>query len=251
MKPSSEHGHFPFLASILVVFVALWFAIPVAYNAIEVRNAYMKQSFLHSSLDAATEEKIWRHIRDSTAQITKGDKNGNPTYAQQYLAMGIDLETLGQMRGAISAYEHARAEDPKSFVPSANLGTAYATIGDYERAVKEFRVAIDLQQDEYSSYTKLAEVYQYKFKDLDRARGVYIEGLMRTNNNPNILKAFATFLDETGAKSESLLYWQALGKILPGDQGVRDRLKELMPSAPKPTSAPASTKPTPAPAKKK
>lgn len=243
MKPSSEHGHFPFLAGILVAFVVLWFVVPAAYTAFEQRNEYIKKSFISTPLNPETEEKIWKHIRETTAEITRGEKHDNATHAQQYLSMGIDLETLGQMRAAMSAYEHARAEDPQSFVPIANLATAYATIGDYERAVGEFRAAIDVQQDEYSLYTKLADLYHYQLKDSDRARGIYIEGLMRTNNNPNLIKAFATFLEETGARSESILYWQALGKMLPGDQGVQERIKQLVPPAKKPT--------TPPPAKKK
>ena len=214
--------------SVLLAGLVVWFG---ATNGMEMVKNYrrdIKEQYIKTNLDDKSKDRILKEVADLETNIKLGDKKGSPNFAQQYLQMGIDFETLGLMPNAIDAYKRAEKEDPKSFVPKANLATAYLALNNYNSAERFYREAIEIDPTEFSNYAKLSELYWYKLKDEERARGTYLEGIIRTNNNMSLLKAYASFLERTNRPYEAYLYWQAIAKQLPQDSAVQQRVKELI-----------------------
>lgn len=58
------------------------------------------------------------------------------------IAYGVALAESGRPREALAAFERARAADPSSGLPAANIGTVYLQAGDLDRAQSAFTDAL-------------------------------------------------------------------------------------------------------------
>ena len=65
--------------------------------------------------------------------------------AEEFFAKGIQLHHAGDIVGAIEAYLDTLAQEPDRVDARSNLGAAYARLGRYEDAVREYRRALQAQ----------------------------------------------------------------------------------------------------------
>ncbi len=236
MQKSLSSGKFIGAAIVLILgAVALWFIVPPLHQQISRVHRNAKNYVVAVTIPQQAQKKIEQDIRDIEDKIKRGDTQEDTVLAQ-YLRLGINFETIGRLDLAIDAYQKAAIVDPTSFVPYANMGTTHEAAKEYEAAKDAFQKAIGIVPQEPSNYQKLAELYSYKLNEIAVARGVFLQGLMGTNQEPNLVRSYASFLDRTGYTSESLLYWQVVLKNSPNDESVKTRIKELTPTPPAPKS---------------
>ncbi len=215
-----------FTVIVVLVLLALWFVVPVVSRQVSETSRIARNYIVSVSLSSDERTKTEQDIRNIEDEIKRGNTKGAANMFQQYIRLGNDFETIGRLDLAIDAYKKASQNDA-SFVAYAHMGSAYTTAHDYELAKDAFQQAIGKAPKEPKNYQKLAELYWHQLDQIAVARGVYIQGLVGTNQELGIMKSYASFLEQTGYTSESLMYWQAILKSTPKDQAVKDHIKAL------------------------
>ncbi len=147
---------------------------------------------------------------------------------QGYMGVANILRSLGQYEEAEQAYFDMIEKFPDDELIYHNLGVLYEDMHQYLEAAKAYSTSIAKKPEELIAYMKLADLYVKYSSQPDKAKEVYLKALEATNNNPEILKAFASYL-ETVEKNlpEALLYWQEVLKANPDNQAVKERVEEL------------------------
>jgi tetratricopeptide (TPR) repeat protein len=88
-------------------------------------------------------ERIYAYQTPPECYIQRGIAF-RPDQPHLHQLMGLYLQRLGQIDGAIESYQGALELDPRSSEIHYNLGLAYTQKKDYERAMHHARVAYDL-----------------------------------------------------------------------------------------------------------
>jgi len=146
----------------------------------------------------------------------------------EYLQEGINFETKGDLKSAIASYEKASEVAPTDYVPYSNIGSAYYAEGEYGKAETAFLKALELGKNNVSVYTKLYEVY---FKGLKRNLGemnaFFIDAMTNTNNDINIVRLYASYLEEINELKLALPIWEGLLKVEPDNAAYKAKIEAL------------------------
>ena len=146
----------------------------------------------------------------------------------EYLQEGINFETKGDLKSAIASYEKASEVSPTDYVPYSNIGSAYYAEGDYVKAETAFLKALELSPNNVSVYTKLYEVYFKGLKrNLDEMNAFFTDAMKNTNNDINIVRLYASYLEEIGQFKLALPIWEGLLKVEPGNTAYKVKIDAL------------------------
>jgi TolB-like protein/DNA-binding winged helix-turn-helix (wHTH) protein/Flp pilus assembly protein TadD len=74
-------------------------------------------------------------------------------------AANLSLIRHGRIAEAVALTERARKRDPLSFGAQLNVATAYRAAGQHERAIAEFRRALDMKRDPSRAHFQLGATY--------------------------------------------------------------------------------------------
>jgi TolB-like protein/DNA-binding winged helix-turn-helix (wHTH) protein/Flp pilus assembly protein TadD len=74
-------------------------------------------------------------------------------------AANLSLIRAGRIAEAVALTERARKRDPLSFGAQLNVATAYRAAGQHERAIAEFRRALDMKRDPSRAHFQLGATY--------------------------------------------------------------------------------------------
>ena len=217
----------PLILGVCISIIALWFLIPAGVSTIKKSQDYSSRSVVSVSLPADEKRKLEKEITDIKNAIRSSNKGGEETYAKQYRELGVRYVRLGMLGKAVEAYDDALREEPKHAETLLAKAEVLASMKEFEKAEQTYREAIDIQPNDQTAYVKLAGMYHYRMNDPETARGVYLEGLTRSNNDINLLRSFATYLEIAGRPEEAYLYWDAIYKKNPADSSAKNRRDAL------------------------
>ena len=198
-------------AAVLGIMV-LWFSLPKVFTLVSTYQKRASKMTISVSIPIEERKVIEKDIFDIQGTIRSSDKKGNANYSDQYFTLGTYFERLGYLGKAEGAYRKALREDSKNVPAYTHLGVVLGLMEDYDKSVASFREGIERDPSNTEAYTKLADMYASHMKQREEGRGVYIEGLMRTQNAPDLVRSFIAFLDRTGYTHEADLYRKALRK---------------------------------------
>jgi tetratricopeptide (TPR) repeat protein len=74
-------------------------------------------------------------------------------------AANLSLIRAGRIAEAVALTERARKRDPLSFSAQLNVAPAYRAAGQHERAIAEFRRALDMKRDASRAHFQLGATY--------------------------------------------------------------------------------------------
>jgi serine/threonine protein kinase/Flp pilus assembly protein TadD len=171
----------------------------------------------------------------------------DPNFASAYLLLGVSYHNLGEdglasenLRKAFELRERASAPEnyaisavyynnatgeleksnqvyeqwaqtyPRDWVPHLNLGTNYATVGQYEKALAETLDSVRLDPGSSVSDSVLMGIYG-SLNRLDEAKSVYEQALARKLEGVHPQRYAVAFLEEDGAEMQRQLAW-AVGR---------------------------------------
>mgnify|MGYP001567434996 CR=1 FL=1 len=157
------------------------------------------------------------------------NKNKKPAISyDEYLQMGINYETKGELNNAIEAYKKAAKLSPKEYVPYSNIGSAYFSLKQFPEAETAFLKAIELTPNNVSVYTKLYDLYYHGLRRYPHQMNAFFEDAMRdTNNDINIVKLYASYLEEINDPESALPIWQSLLQVEPDNASYKAKIKAL------------------------
>src|ERR1022692_127113 len=131
---------------------------------------------------------------------------------------GYYMYTTRELEKAAQAYELRQQNYPRDYVPYANLGDIYGTLGNWEKELEEAREATRLEPNDELNYLNLGDGYA-NLNRLDEAEAVYKQAEERKLGIESLLSARygLAFLEGDTAQMVQLLS-AAMGK--PGTEDV-------------------------------
>jgi serine/threonine protein kinase/tetratricopeptide (TPR) repeat protein len=122
----------------------------------------------------------------------------------------------GELEKETQTYELWIANYPRDSVPYYNLGSDYADVGQWDKALAEYQKAFQFAPDVVLSYASLGETY-INLNRLEEAKAIFDQALARNLDGGYLRQNiyFLAFLRGDAAQMEQQLAWGA-GK--PGDE---------------------------------
>ena len=182
-------------------------AIPVMRRAVELDPnfalAYVDLGIFYTGQPSLVIENL-RKAYELRERVSEREKF--------YISATYYSAATGELEKAIQQYELWVKEYPRDEEAHNDLGVAYSTGGQYEKAVAETKEALSINPDDGVSYSNLA-AYYLKLNRLDEAKTTVDQALARKLDYPGLHDVMYTlsFLqnDATGMQQE--LTW-AMGK---------------------------------------
>ena len=149
------------------------------------------------------------------------------TYEED-LQQGIEYEKKGELDKAINSYKKASEVSPKEYVPYSNAGSAYYSMQKFAEAEDHFLKAIELQPNNVSVYTKLYDLYYYGLnRDKEQMNAFFADATKNTDNDINIVKLYAMYLEEIKDYKSALSIWQSLLEFEPDNALYKVKVEAL------------------------
>lgn len=92
-----------------------------------------------------------------------------PGIAKRYNQQGLEYLIENKVTPAMRSFERAVALDPESAEAHYNLGNAYEEVFDYDKALIEYRRAVDINPKFQAGLTNLARLYMVQRSDYQKA----------------------------------------------------------------------------------
>ena len=113
-------------------------------------------------------------------------------------------------------------------MPYSNIGSAYVSLKQYSEAETAFLKAIELTLNNVSVYTKLYDLYYHGLRRYPHQMNAFFEDAMKnTNNDINIVKLYAFYLEEINDPESALPIWQSLLKFEPDNASYKTKIEAL------------------------
>ncbi len=215
---------------ICLVFILVFTALVTIPKLFEVAGGYMERRSRGTISVALTPEersRLEEEIRDLSSTLQSNPPASGQPRADLYRNVAARYEQLGKLNDALRFYEKGTTEAPTDTKLLLAQSRIFGQMGSLAKGDEMIKKAIELEPLEISHYSQAASFYRMYGGDTETARGVYLEGLIKTNNNTDLMREFAGFLEEIGEGYEAYLYWSALQEKLPKDAIVKQRIEEL------------------------
>lgn len=159
--------------------------------------------------------------------IFRKKQKGNTDLRPEYLELGIRYEKLGAYTYALEYLTRVTNKEPMNARAWMHQARVLEGLTLYQDASDAWRQAIEHDTKNASHYARLAALLDRWLNDTFRANGVYLEGLVRSGNPPELMRSYALFLERIGERSTALLYWKALLEKDPTNTALQDRVRGL------------------------
>jgi tetratricopeptide (TPR) repeat protein len=135
-------------------------------------------------------------------------KDKNPDNdLKAYLAIGINLNLLGQKEKALEFYERALAIDPKNILALNNIAEIYNDLGQYKKAEYYWLKLINFYPEKTIFYRRLGYLYRYRLrKTSEEIEEFFRKGLEKTDNHPDLLNWLISYYQEIGNNKKFVEY---------------------------------------------
>lgn len=215
-----------FLVWVTLLGVA-WFASPALVRSVLRLSAALPHRAVVVELSREEREKTKDEIDALKEKIFTKKQHGDTGVTQDILELAIRYEKLGAYWMAQAHLAGIIRRDGTNAQAWTHLSRVLEGLTLYSDAAESWRTTIELDPKNPSHYARLAYVFDRRFNDSFGANGIYVEGLVRSGNTPELMRSYALFLERIGEKNTALLYWKALLEKEPGDTSIQDRISDL------------------------
>lgn len=164
-----------------------------------------------------------------------GNIKKDPGDIAQYTGLAFSWKSIGDTLNDKKYYWKALDwalegldRSPRHAILNMNTGNLYRELGEYEKAEKYYRKAIESAPGDPQTYLLLVDLYKYNLKKSEaEIVKVYQDGLSRLLNTLPLLNSFAAYLRDTGQKQRALDFYKELAKAVPDNQTYKQTIAEL------------------------
>jgi len=147
---------------------------------------------------------------------------------EEYLQQGIEYESANEIDKAIEAYKKAAQANPGSYVPYSNIGSIYERNKEFAKAEEAFKTALSIDPQSISAYRKLYELYRYDLEKSSQEIVLFFsDALEKTNNNVDLMKLYAFYLEDVNDLESVLAIWKAFLQTEPENEIYANKVKLL------------------------
>lgn len=205
----------------------VWFGSPALTRSVLRLSAALPHRVVVVELSDEERKKTRDEIDALKEKIFSKKQRGGASATQDVLDLAIRYEKLGAYWMAQAQLAGIIKRDRTNAQAWMHLSRVFEGLTLYSDAAESWRTTIELDPKNPSHYARLAYVLDRRFNDSFAANGIYVEGLVRSGNTPELMRSYALFLERIGEKNTALLYWEALLEKEPGDTSVQDRISDL------------------------
>ena len=146
--------------------------------------------------------------RDAALHMKEPGKNN----ANIYNEIGSIRNAMKDYEGAVEAFRMAQNANPQDPGYARNLGIVYGYLNNYEAAEQAFMRAYALAPKNPEYWLEIGDLYNYnKIDNREKARKFYEDALQKTDNNPDVLRIYANYLENVEKNyPEAIKYVQKL-----------------------------------------
>lgn len=208
-----------------IVLSAAWFTTPhtLRWAVRFAQSAPNRQVYAQISEEtrAQTKTELNRLLREYESRKIKGDTSA---LGSLLLELGIQYETLGALWKAEPYLSRATRREQANASAWEHLARVREGLSFYTEAADAWRAAIERAPKNPSHYARLAYLFDKRINDSFTANGVYLEGLARSGNTPELMRSYALFLERIEDNTTALLYWKALLEKEPNNKEIQERI---------------------------
>lgn len=177
----------------------------VGDSAILIDNFLQNQEEItevESALSEEVQSEFQNKILDYQLQQTS-------TSSDAYLQESVTLVALGKYQQAKNVLDKTREMFPEDYVVIFNQANLAERMKQYNTAAELYVEAIKVEPSNFAGYLALANLFIRYSQDKSPASIVYKQALIDTNENVDVLKEYASYLDKYENNiPESIKYWQ-------------------------------------------
>ncbi len=232
---NKKKGIILIIAVFIFGFIAL-VTIPKAISGVISYKDKRARSTVEVNLSPEEQAKIQKEIQDLSASSTADPAPQGEPLAKIYRDIASRHTGLGRLGESVKYYDKALQANKTDTNALVEKGKILGRIGQLLEGEGSIKKAIEFEPTQAAHYSALAQYYRDLGGDNEHARGTYIEGLIRTNNDTNLMREFASFLESIGELSEAYLYWVELAKKFPTDAILKEHIKALESQAKSPSN---------------
>ncbi|MFZ1654310.1 MAG: tetratricopeptide repeat protein [Candidatus Moraniibacteriota bacterium] len=137
----------------------------------------------------------------------------------------LHLSGLGRHLEAIASLDQAIALDASISAWWVFRGNAYAALGEYEQAIRDYSISLALDPENWAVSDKIGHGYFF-LGQTERGIG-WTEQAFERGRQPDTALILSSMLERCGRIDEALARTRAWIREFPGDERFRERLQEL------------------------
>lgn len=152
----------------------------------------------------------------------------DPDTLQGWIQLGLLHKTLEDYEEVQRIWEFAASIRPKDAIIFHNLGDLYHFyLPDLPRSEQSYLKAIENEPLPFI-YQKLYELYRYSYKEKEElADDILLEGIGKNPGDAVLLTTLASYYEETGNTSGAVEYYRKALEIVPDNEELKSRIKNL------------------------
>ncbi|HNX68359.1 MAG TPA: tetratricopeptide repeat protein [Candidatus Omnitrophota bacterium] len=147
-------------------------------------------------------QTIWRGTKEQLVEV-RGK--------EVYFAKGVELYKEGKFREAADSFEQARGPSAMNAVIYANLGSAYASAGEAQKAEANFLKALETKPGDPDALLNVARFYEVT-RRFAQAEGYYEKALLLRPQDRKIKKGLAYCYFNLGAMRKAAGLYEEMGR---------------------------------------
>lgn len=231
MKENNSKKIISAVAIILVCFVVIYFLLKTKNKEIESTDTDTEN--IVDSIEEGSKKDETVKQNDTTSAKNELEVTYLQDEVDVFFQQAIDKERKGDFTGAKLSLDQAFKLAPKNPFANAAYANLYFKTKDYSNALIWISKALVLDSKNIDFwYQKIDIVKSQSNNTASQTEQVYVDALKATNNNVNIVTAYASWLGGIGRREDSIKQWERSIELYPTNkaiyQGEIDRLKELI-----------------------
>lgn len=190
----------------------------------------MKQSIIAESQAGASDltdeqkEKFLAQLKEAQKIVV----NTNFDNLQSINDVARLKKLLGDIDGAIIAWEYANIIRPQNSLSFSNLATLYHfDLKQYDKAEKNYLISIANDPDDINTIRNLFEMYFYATKDNVKAEGLLLASLEDNPESVDLLALLGSFYSDTGNRAKAVEYYKKALALKPGNTAIQKEIERL------------------------
>lgn len=144
-----------------------------------------------------------------------------------YLEQGFAYQAAGLKDKAEEKYNAAIEKDPQDALSYVRLASVYAEKQDIDRAIKMYEKALSVQPDNQAAALALAQTYQYKKNQPEKAIQIYLQQIIKKPSDPYMKLFLVDAYVDGGRITEAKNVLIQIISSDPSNQTARNRLDSI------------------------
>lgn len=154
--------------------------------------------------------------------------NFNFDHLQSVNAVGVYKKSLGDIEGAITAWEYANIIRPKNSLSFSNLAALYHyDLKQYDKAEENYLISLANDPDDINTIRNFFELYYYSIKDNAKAEGLLLKSIEENPEAADLHAVLAGFYEDQGDKVRAIEHYKKVLALKPDNEPVKKKVAEL------------------------